>query len=442
RLEALTWEPVGPPLDVDPARAAGEGPGRPRVAVSAEGNAVVVWGEAGGDGRRHVFGRRITGLVPSAFPQEVSLPDLGGAAGGDADAADVDIEDDGSYAWVAFRQAFGGVSHTVARRLVGSQFEAPVALDGGQESTAPRFDMNGRGIGYAVAAGPGGAVLGAELTKFDAFANFARVDAGGTSGVPAPVVATSERRQEAIAWRADAGGTTAVLARYRVDEAPFEPEFLLSRPEWGPAGERLELSTSKSGDMAATFLQGGMADRRLVVGVYDKPPAKPIGQTTDNWRKRQQPVLKWRIGGELWGPQVFKVLIDGVEVASTSGEKAIPPAPLPDGVHRWVVASVDRRGQVSPSNERLLRVDTKPPRVRVKVKGPKRRGALLKIEIQASDPGGSRARTFSVDYGDRTTPGRRRRTEHRFYRPRPKLKIRVTDRAGNVARVTKKLKLR
>ena len=67
-----------------------------------------------------MWARRITGLNLSAFPQELTI-----AGGGTADSPDIDIEDDGSFAWVVFRQDLGGVSRTVGRRLIGSQFEAP-----------------------------------------------------------------------------------------------------------------------------------------------------------------------------------------------------------------------------------------------------------------------------------------------------------------------------
>ena len=103
-----------------PPRSAKFGALRPRVAVSAEGNAVGVWGEDGGDGRTHVFSRRLTGTTLSSFPQDLTLPDFEGGAGGSADSPDIDIEDDGSFAWVAFRQDIGGRSRSIARRLLGS----------------------------------------------------------------------------------------------------------------------------------------------------------------------------------------------------------------------------------------------------------------------------------------------------------------------------------
>src|SRR4051812_22441444 len=62
RLRRGAWEAAGAPMDIDPSRAAGAGAGRPRVAVAADGNAVVVWGEVLPDARRHLFARRVTDL--------------------------------------------------------------------------------------------------------------------------------------------------------------------------------------------------------------------------------------------------------------------------------------------------------------------------------------------------------------------------------------------
>ena len=103
-------------MDINSAQGAGRGSQRSRVGVSAEGNAVVVWGENVGDGRPRVYERRVTGLNPSVAPQELSLNQFAGQIGGRADQVDIDIEDDGSFAWAVFRQDFGGGSRSVARR--------------------------------------------------------------------------------------------------------------------------------------------------------------------------------------------------------------------------------------------------------------------------------------------------------------------------------------
>lgn len=443
RLDATTWEPVSSVLDVDPAQTAGEGAGRPRIAVSAEGNAVATWAETRPDGRRRVFGRRITGLVPSAAPQEVSLPDLGGAPGGPADSPDIDVEDDGSFAWVVWRQDFGGRSRTVARRLVGSEFETPIAFDGGAPAGAPRFEMNGRGIGHAVAFGPASTVVGAFLDRTDTFGPPLRLDTLGGGGDPLPAVTVSERRTVGVVWRREAGGTpAAVQARHKPDEQPFEPETTLSVPAFGPVQGAAQVSTDKNGDFAVAFLQGPADARRLVAAVYDDAPAVPVLRSTSRFQRRSRPTLKWAPGTDLWGGQRYRVFIDDIEVGIASTNEFVVPTDLADGSHSWRVQAFDRRGQASDSRSRLLRVDTGPPRVKVRVKGERRGGRALRVIVSASDRPGSGVATVTVDYGDRTRVSRERRSTHRYRRGGTyRLRVRVRDRSGNVARRTVRLRI-
>jgi len=443
RLQETAWEAVAGALDIDAAQTAGEGAGRPRVAVSAEGNAVATWAESHPDGRRRVFGRRITGLTPSAAPQEVSLPDFAGAPGGPADSPDVDVEDDGSYAWVVWRQDFGGVSRTIARRLVGSLFETPAAVDGGGPADAPRFEMNGRGIGHAVASGPTSTVAGAFLDKFDTFQPPFRIDTAGSGAPTFPAVAVAERRQVGVVWGRTPGGGAppTIQARYRPDEKSFEPETTLSVPGFGPVASPAEISADKNGDFATVFLQGPPEARRVVAAVFDKPSAAPVGQSTSRYQRRSRPILKWRPGSDLWGPQTFRVFMDGQEIGTTTESQLPVPAPLNVGPHQWRVESIDRRGQVVSSRERFLRVDPAPPLVRVRISGVRKVRRTLKISVSATDEG-TGVGTVSVDFGDRTAKSTLRRSTHRYRRRGTfTLTARVADRAGNVTRYTVRLRI-
>src|SRR6476661_635809 len=73
-LTGTTWTAIAAPLDIDPAHAAGEGAGRPRVAVAADDTAVVAWGELDAGGVSHVYFRRLLGTTLSQFPQEAAAP--------------------------------------------------------------------------------------------------------------------------------------------------------------------------------------------------------------------------------------------------------------------------------------------------------------------------------------------------------------------------------
>ena len=159
RLREGSWEVVPTPLDVDPARSAGVGAGRPKVAVAADGSALVVWGEVLPDGLSHVFARRIYGTTLSALPQDATL------AGGSADSPEVDIEYDRSYAWVAFRQG----THSYARRLRASTFEGPYPLDRGIDSLGADVSMSSSGVGHGVSVTATGWLVGAPL-RDDRFA--------------------------------------------------------------------------------------------------------------------------------------------------------------------------------------------------------------------------------------------------------------------------------
>ena len=113
--KSATFAGVDGVLDIDPAADAGDGNGRPRVAVAADGVATVVWGESGNTYARRVFESRLS-LAPQSLAEGSELPDI-------------DTEDDSSYAWAVARQTADG--HIVARRLVGSAFNDPVSIDGG-----------------------------------------------------------------------------------------------------------------------------------------------------------------------------------------------------------------------------------------------------------------------------------------------------------------------
>src|SRR3954464_12445187 len=233
----VNWPLVGAPLDVNPAQSPGRGSQRSRVAVSAEGNAVVAWGENHPDGRPRVYARRLLGLGPSAFPQELSVPDLGGRPGGPADEVDIDVEDDSAFAWAVFREAFGGGSRSVARRLLGSTFDPAVPLDAGPATASPRLAMNGRGQGLAGIENAGGSASGAFLYK-DVFRPTAQLSSQPSTQGTQPKPAASEHREVALTWRvADAGGNGSIRARLKPGPTvPFQPEVELSRPDLGPVG--------------------------------------------------------------------------------------------------------------------------------------------------------------------------------------------------------------
>lgn len=425
RLDGTTWTPIGQALDIDPAREAGTGASRPRVGVSAEGNAVVTWGEAG-----HVYARRLTGTALSAFPQDLTLSSFEGQATGIADSPDIDIEDDGSFAWVAFRQDIGGRSRTVARRLRGSLFEDPFAIDAGATSFAPRIDFAGRGIGGAVAAAGDNAVFSSYLDKFDKFNPAVRVDATAGQVSPSPVIATSERADVYVAWRTGDANGGDVRARRKNGEEGFEPEFVASRPELGPVPPgQLAIGSDRSGNTVVAMLQGPPGARSVTAAVYDRLPGRPVVLSSIRYRARK-PRISWLVGSENWGKQRFTVLVDGKIAGRTVNKNTIvSKRALGKGTHRYQVRATDRRGQTVVSRTRTFRVDPGVPVLKLTVR---RRGRTVTVSTVARDRGPSGIDFVRIDWGDKSRRQFRRSAVHHYKKGRYTLVVSAVDKAGNV----------
>jgi hypothetical protein len=438
RLQDAAWQTIGVPIDVDPARAAGRGVQRSRVAVAGDGNALVAWGEDNADGRRRVWERRVTGVTFSAFPQELSLPSLGGAPGGAADSVDIDVEDDGGFGWGVFRQDFGGGSRSIARRLLGLTFDPPVALDGGPPTAHPRLALNGRGQGLATFEGGSGA-LGA-INSSDVFQ-----PAGGLNFTPtvgaAPVPAASEHRGVVAAWQQSG----EVKGRFKLDATkPFDNEVTLSRPDLGAAAGPIAVGADLLNGFAVGMAQGPPASRAITVAVQDNVPSRPGPIARNDWQSAKRAKLRWRAARDLWGQVRYRVLVGGKVAGETTGLSLKPKVKLSGRRPlKYQVIAIDVRGQQTASPVRRVRFDNKPPTFRVRIGGKRRAGRALHVVIKPRDIKGSGVRQVRVRYGDSKRVVKQRRRfngRHVYRRGRFTLKVTVYDVAGN--RRIKKVKLR
>jgi hypothetical protein len=434
-------------LDIDPAAAAGLDTGRSKIAVAADGVALVVWGESGA-----VFARRVFERTVSAAPQPVSVGALGGVAGSTADAPDVDVQDDSSFAWVVFRQAFldaaGGHTRAIARKLVGSQFDPPVVVDGlggfpSPDSVGPpRVAISGRGDGYAASASsvvPFGAVLK------DKVFNPAVPLGAGVGGAVLPVAATDENGDGLVAWQSSdqtihARAYTSVRAS-RAVQAP-QPEVALSSQASGlsDAADGLEASADRAGDIAVAFVLGAPGAQGVFAASFDRAPGAFRLSSGTSYRNASATPLKWTQSFELWGPLTYTVVVDGRAAGQTTTNALALPG-LPDGVHRWRVIATDRRGQVTATPTRILRQDATPPRARVSVS---RRGRVARVTVRPTDanPAGRPASGIGrveIAWGDGSRTAARRGT-HRYRRSgKLTLRVSVRDRANNVTVVRRSL---
>ena len=373
RLLDTTWTPVGSPLDINPAAAAGVGNQRSRVGVSAEGNGIVAWGEGA-----TLYARRVTGLNPSAAPQELSVPDLGGAPAGRADSPDIDIEDDGSFVWAVFRQDIGGRSRALARRMLGSTFDPPVAARRrpGPTCAAARHERP--------RPGPGG-VRDRRRRRAAATCSTStpsRPPSGFSSArrrrARSRGPASSEHRENVLAWRvADGAGNASVKARLQPEPAkPFDPEVELSRPDLGAVeAGGFAVSGDRLAGFAVAMAQGpptSRADHRRA----PRPPAGPPGRDRpQRVAERPRAKLEWRPGRDLWGPQRFRVVVGGRVIGETTGTSLRPTQRLSAGRPiTYQVIAIDSRGQEAPSRTRRVRFDNEAPTFKVRIVGKRRAG--------------------------------------------------------------------
>jgi len=427
-----TWAAVETPADANVAAVAGEGRGRPTVAVSADGLGVVTWGEQGADGRLHVWARKVVRTRVSAFPQDLTLDALDGQPAGSADSPTVDAEDDSSFAWVTFRQDVGGRSRVIARRQRGTAFDPPVAVDAGAGGDAGRVEIAGRGAGFIGGADGAGVPFAAPIVRDQV----QPPQALGLPGLgPAAVApAVGENEDALLVWAQGGGAAVRVLDGQRV-----VGDTVVSRPEAGAVeAASLEAASDRAGSQVVAWVQQGADGRRLVTAVHDRPPLRPALVTSSRWTRRAAGPLRWRPAFDLFGGARHRVEVDGAPVGESAGDRLALGAPLADGVHRWRVVAVDRRGQETPSSFRTLRVDTRAPVLRATVR--RRRGRVLEVRVRTSDPGGRRASGLArvrVDFGDRSPvvqlegSGRVRRVPAR--RGRLTVRVSATDRAGNAA---------
>ena len=448
------FQAYGTPVDAAAADDAGSGPTlRPQVAASSDGTGVAVWGEHEGATTR-IVARRLVRARLSDVAIDATAATLDGHAGGAADTPDVSIEDDSSFAWVVFRQAFddgagGTIVRAVARRLRGSAFDDPVGVDGQPPFGAvgtPRVGINGRGQGMTAVEVPGGVPLASVIRNDEPSPPRPLGAANGV--VSQPVVAVGENFDGIATWlEAPAPGMPAEAHASALEDdvalsqpPPFGPDTIVSDPGLGPVDPAagLDADVDRAGDGAMAFVQTGADGRRLVLATYDRAPGAPTPSTTTNWRRLSQGPLTWSPAFDVWGGLTYQVLVDGQPVGTTAASTLTPAAPIADGLHHWQVVATDPRGQSVRSATRNLRVDATPPGLTVKVSGKQQPGTKLTFAVHAIDlrpPAGSGVKQLRIDFADGTPPTvlltDRATFGHAFPRGTFKVRMSATDVAGN-----------
>lgn len=464
RLDRKTngWTLIPAAFDVNQAADAGTGTKRSKVAISADGVGIVVWGEDGPDARTHVYARKVFGLNPSTRPQDLTLTELQGRPAGAAQLPDVDAEDDSSFAWVVFQQLIGDANgvlrwRTVARRQRGTEFDPPVPVDSfgvpaDEDTLAPRIDLNGRGQGIASLSGATTNQPIAALLQNDAFGQGQRYGTGNAA--PAVTAASVADNSDALlAWVESPAGTGPGVRLRPFDDFVPQGEAVLTRPELGPVDPTrgFDVVTDRAGSGIVAWVQTNPVlpgARTIVAGYLDRPPRAFAGYTATKYRDLARPKLAWAEAIDLWGPITYRVFLDGTQITELVDRRSYTPVdPIPDGLHTWQVQAIDRRGQITSTRTRNLRVDTTPPELTVRVSGERKAGRGLKVTVEAADvqnPRASGLKRVRIQWGDGTTTTTKSfkgTYVHRYRRGKYTLRVSATDKAGGATVVTRSLRI-
>jgi hypothetical protein len=454
------WGLEKPPLNARAADDAGTGAGRPDVAAAGDGVAIVVWGENG-----HVYSRRVWATTPSVVDEQADAPPPS-CTESSADDPVVAAGGDSSYAAVAFSELVTCGGHEQSRvfsnRLQASIYDGITNADGLSGAPAegaddPQVTATEYGQGWVTSERTvSDNVFAQTLNQNTSPAGVAQVNSLPIAAPPYPVPATAGLFSNLITWQQQPGssGPTEIRVRYAPRDASLGPEMVISSPTQGPidAGDGLAAAGDVSGEAAVAWLQGAPASSAVVVDQLYQAPGGFSPAKTFRFARTSQPSFAWtRPRG--WGPLTYSLSIDGHTVAQTAATAAAPPAPLPDGRHSWQVLAANPAGQQSHTSSVGVFVDTVAPRARVKLRGRARAGRPLRVEVPYADlpPAGeprldaSGVARVLIRWGDGTTTRVKPRshlTEHLYRRHgRFRITVLVTDRAGNVTRVIKRVKV-
>jgi len=446
----LRFSPVDGPLDLDPARTAGAQENtRVSISVSAEGLALAAWAEVGADGRSHVVARRINGQQLSPVPADLTVDQLDGRAGGDADAPQALIQSDSSYGQVVFRQAFddGGVVETrgLSRRMRGSAFEGPIPVDGqswpAQNVGPPSVALAGGGTGFAATPQLSGIVFARGINAKGEWNQFpTRLDSAPVP-LPGRVPVFYSEDKHGIALFP---GIDGMIHAREITGIAFGGETIVTKPDFGPVdwGAGVAVGGDRYYNGAIMAIQGAGADRRLVATISDRPPGGfSPNSNSQTWFRRAPSRLSWYAPSETWGGLRYTFEWDGEPVGTTS-KTSYPTAGLDrsPGVHLWRIVATDARGQTSATPTRLLRLDPDGPHVTISVSGAQRAGRRVTIRVRAIDTlSGSLTPTIHFGDGARETG---RSASHAYGRGRYTVTVTAPDKAGNVTTERRALVIR
>jgi hypothetical protein len=450
------WSSLGVPLnrDVNQPVPQPTALNSPQVAIDLTGQGLIAWQEPDDSFVNRIYGRRIFGMVPGNILQVSPSSFDGHALNGAADELSLDVAGfgQGAVAWRQEPSPGSGFSH--ARVL---EAEIPSSFDPHGAAFGPAKAVDGPAGADGPAAGLGPLSMavdgegafdvgyGAGNESFDGSGSEAamgapvRLDSG--SEVPGdPVLTRADDGALAAAWavQVHGSGAVAVLER-RADGTPNRS--LVSAPHGG-AVHQLALGGSQRGDGIFGFLQGDGPNAQIAAVVVRAPPGEFVTDTPSSWLTGARIPLQWEVPLAGAGAITYSILVEGQEVAEhiSGDEYTLDREQASEGVHSLQVEATDSLGQVVDSVPATLKIDRRPPRVRVRV-----RGSSVTVRLSdgpAGEVSGVRASSVHVRFGDGASAHGRSVLSHTYARAgNYTIVVTASDKAGNKTTVHRQVRV-
>ncbi len=450
------WSSLGQPFNRDTAQPVPQPTAlnSPRVAIDLTGQGLIAWQEPDDNFVNRIYARRIFGMVPGNLLDVSPSTFNGHPLNGAADELSLDDAGfgQGAVAWRQEPAPGSGFSHPrlFAAEISssfdphGSTFRAAKLLDG-----PPTADGPSAGIGQITMAIDGEGAFdvgyGTGTQSFDANGTEAtvgkpvRLDSGSEVGGD-PVLTRAADGALAAAWKVQVhgAGAVAVLER-RSDGTPNRS--LIAAPHGG-AVHQLAVGGSHRGDAIFGFLQGDGVNAQIAADVVRAPPGEFVTDAPSSWIKTPRVPLQWEVPLAGAGHIAYSILVEDQEVAEeiSGNEYTLNREQVSEGVHSLQVEATDSLGQVVDSVPATLKVDRRPPRVRMLVRG-------SSVTVRVSDGArkevsGVRGSSVKVRFGDGGTAHGRATLKHTYSRGGAyTIVVSASDNAGNKRTVRKRVRV-
>ncbi len=442
RFNGTRWSSLGTPVNrvPDAPLRPPTAENAPKVAIAADGSAVVAWQEPDEAlvdrvWARRVFGSRLGTVLPVSPTALDGVPQRGAA-----DALDVALTDNGR-AVVALRQQPDPTVRQQPPRLFLNQLDEPesgagLSFGGAQLAAAPATaDVGAPAVAVGgrfglLAAWTAGGRASVGVGQAQALAH--GVDLGAATIVPAPAVDQGVDGRGTVAIATAEGGGRVVVRELR-DERVVEARAVAG-PVGGPV-QQLSVAGAGNGNALVAFRQGHPEEAQIAVARVSAPPVPFVAEPPGEWTNLQRPTITWQAPPNAPSPESYRIEIDGRTVGRTRAQRQfrIPRGALKDGRYRLrVVATSRTSGGTTATPTVRFGVDRRRPVARVTVRG-------TRVRVRVTDPGvrGRRSGIASggtaVDWGDGTDDqGLTRSASHRYAKPgRRTVTVRTADAAGN-----------